>query len=138
MSFLSFHKAGILALAMFTATLTTKAQSVGIGTATPAASAQLEVSSTNKGMLIPRVSTAQMNAIASPANGLLVYNADSAAFAYRAGSAWVFVKGNATAANGWTIVGNAGTNPANNFIGTTDNQPVVVRQNNQRAGLLAG
>ncbi|WP_201981567.1 tail fiber domain-containing protein [Hymenobacter rubidus] len=47
--------------------------SVGIGT-TPAASAALEVSSTTKGLLPPRLSTAQRNAIASPATGLVVYN----------------------------------------------------------------
>jgi trimeric autotransporter adhesin len=33
----------------------------------------------------------------------------------------------------WTLAGNAGTNPAENFIGTTDNQPLVLRVNNQRA-----
>jgi hypothetical protein len=113
-------------------------QSVGIGTNTPNASAQLDVSATNKGILVPRVTHAQMLAIASPANGLLVYNTDSACFAYRNASAWVFVKGNATASNDWSIKGNAGTDTAIHFIGTTDNQPVVVRQNNVRAGLLTG
>jgi hypothetical protein len=112
--------------------------SVGIGTATPAASAQLDVTSTTKGVLVPRVTTAQMNAIASPVTGLLVYNTTASAFAYRTESGWVFLTGNANAGAGWSTLGNAGTNPANNFIGTTDNQPVVVRQNNQRAGLLAG
>jgi hypothetical protein len=34
---------------------------------------------------------------------------------------------------GWSLTGNAGTNPAVNFIGTTDNQPLVLRVNNQRA-----
>jgi hypothetical protein len=33
----------------------------------------------------------------------------------------------------WLITGNAGTNPNNNFLGTTDNQPLAVRVNNQRA-----
>ncbi len=137
MAFLSFRRAVILALAMYFTTFTAQAQSVGIGTATPAESAQLEVSSTTKGVLVPRVTTAQMNAIASPANGLLVYNTDSAAFAYRAGSEWAYLRANNTLGNvTWSLNGNAGTNPANNFIGTTDNQPVVIRQNNTRAGLL--
>jgi hypothetical protein len=50
---------------------------VGIGTATPAASAQLEVNSTNKGFLPPRVPLVDINdasTIASPAAGLVVYN----------------------------------------------------------------
>jgi hypothetical protein len=54
------------------------AQGVGIGTGTtaPAASAMLEVASTTKGLLIPRLTTAQRTAISSPAQGLLVYQTD--------------------------------------------------------------
>ena len=60
---------------------------VGIGTATPAASAQLDVSSTNKGFLPPRMSAAQRIAISSPAEGLLVYqtNAPVGFYFYKAG-----------------------------------------------------
>lgn len=53
------------------------AQSVGIGTATPDASARLEVSSSNQGVLIPRVSLSSptdATTIANPATSLLVYN----------------------------------------------------------------
>jgi len=58
------------------------AQSVGIGTATPNASAQLDVSSTSKGLLAPRMTQAQRNAILSPAPGLLVYQTDLVAGYY--------------------------------------------------------
>ena len=57
-------------------TVTTQAQ-VGIGTITPAASAQLDISSTSKGLLIPRVAltgTTDAVTISSPAVSLLVYN----------------------------------------------------------------
>lgn len=111
-------------------------QSVGVGTSTPNASAQLDVTATNKGMLVPRVTNTQMLAIASPANGLLVYNTDSSAFAYRNATAWVFLKGNGTASNDWSTLGNAGTNAAANFIGTTDNADLIFKRNNQRAGLI--
>jgi hypothetical protein len=47
--------------------------SVGIGTTTPNASAQLDVTSTTKGLLIPRMTSTQRVAIASPVPGLLVY-----------------------------------------------------------------
>jgi uncharacterized protein (TIGR02145 family) len=52
------------------------AQNVGIGTNTPNASALLEVSSTSKGFLSPRMTAAQRTAIFSPVNGLLVYQTD--------------------------------------------------------------
>ena len=49
----------------------------GIGTTTPDASAKLEISSTSKGLLAPRMTLAQKSAIVSPANGLLVYQTDA-------------------------------------------------------------
>lgn len=47
---------------------------VAVGSATPAASAQLDVASTTKGFLPPRLTTAQRDAIAAPADGLTIYN----------------------------------------------------------------
>ncbi|SDX71522.1 hypothetical protein SAMN05444411_108117 [Lutibacter oricola] len=47
---------------------------VGVGTTTPDASSMLDVQSTTKGMLIPRMTTTQREAISSPANGLLVFD----------------------------------------------------------------
>lgn len=49
---------------------------VGIGTTTPDASSILHIESTDKGVLVPRLTNAQINAITNPANGLLVYNTD--------------------------------------------------------------
>ena len=51
--------------------------SVGIGTTTPDPSAKLDVRSTNKGLLIPRLTQAQRNGIASPATGLLIYQTNN-------------------------------------------------------------
>ena len=61
---------------------------VGIGTATPDASAKLDVSSTTQGFLPPRMTTVQRNAIASPANGLTIYNTTINAFQVYNGTAW--------------------------------------------------
>jgi hypothetical protein len=80
-------------LAISLSIYSSKAQSIGIGTATPHASAQLDVSSTNKGLLAPRMTTAQRNAIASPTKGLLVYDTDLNGLYHYNGSAWAPVAG---------------------------------------------
>src|SRR6185436_15252508 len=38
--------------------------------------------------------------------------------------------------SGWSLTGNSGINPANNFIGTTNQQPLIMRVNNVRSGYL--
>ena len=58
--------------ALLCATTLTQAQ-VGIGTNTPNASSQLDVSSTSKGFLPPRMTAAQRNAISTPVAGLMVW-----------------------------------------------------------------
>jgi len=66
-----------------------KAQNVGIGTTTPDTSAQLDVNSTSKGFLTPRITAAQRKAILSPANGLLVYQTDyPSGFYFFKGGVW--------------------------------------------------
>jgi len=54
-----------------------KGQNVGIGTSTPHSSARLHIESTNSGLLIPRMTTTQRDAIATPAHGLLIFNTTS-------------------------------------------------------------
>ncbi|PIE48973.1 MAG: hypothetical protein CSA39_04970 [Flavobacteriales bacterium] len=66
----------------------TEAQ-VGIGTTTPDASAALDITATDKGLLIPRMTTAQKNAIANAATGLMVYDTDEQKVYTYNGSAWV-------------------------------------------------
>ena len=111
-------------------------QSFSINTdgSTANASAILDIKSTAKGMLVPRMSKTEKNAIPSPATGLLVFqNApDSIGFHYYNGTAWVWLEvlGNAA----WKTTGNAGTDTAINFIGTTDNMPLRFKQNGQYMG----
>ncbi len=61
---------------------------VGIGTLSPDASSMLDVSSTSKGMLTPRMTSAQRLAISSPANGLLVYDTTESVFYFYNSSQW--------------------------------------------------
>jgi hypothetical protein len=63
-------------------------QNVGIGTITPNGSAQLDITSTTRGMLLPRMTDSEKNAIVSPAHGLLVFNTNTNSFQYYNGTAW--------------------------------------------------
>jgi hypothetical protein len=62
------------------------------------ASAMFEVKSTEKGMLVPRMSTAQRTGITSPATGLIVYDTGTQSFWFRNITVWVEIRsGNITA-----------------------------------------
>lgn len=74
---------------LITVSQTVSAQSVGIGTSSPNASAQLDVSSNTKGMLIPRMTEAEKTAIASPAQGLMIFNITTNSFQYYNGVSWI-------------------------------------------------
>jgi len=115
------------------------AQNVGIGTATPNASAKLEINDPNRGLLINQVALVDVTngvaPVSAPATGLLVYNTNAGivggsgtGFYYWNGALWVRLLTGAS--NDWTLTGNAGTNPVTNFVGTTDAQDFVVRTNN--------
>ena len=107
---------------------------VGIGTTTPSLTALLELSSTSAGILIPRLTQTERDAISSPAQWLLIFNTTAQQFEYWNGSQWIpLVSGNALTSSSWSLTGNAGTVPATNFLGTTDNQPLVIRTNNTEA-----
>lgn len=64
-------------------------QNVGIGTTTPNNSAILDLTSNDRGILIPRMTTAQRLAISLPATGLLVYDSSLNQFWYYNGTLWV-------------------------------------------------
>jgi hypothetical protein len=69
--------------------LTTSTDFVGIGTASPAATSALDITSTTKGILIPRMTTAQRDAITTPATGLQIYNTDCKSLNYYTGTCWI-------------------------------------------------
>ncbi len=59
---------------------------VGIGTLSPDASAILDLTSTTKGLLLPRMTTTQRDAISSPATGLIIYNTTNSRYEYNSGT----------------------------------------------------
>ncbi|MDB9781902.1 DUF1566 domain-containing protein [Winogradskyella sp.] len=76
-------------IAVLVLTATTYAQ-VGIGTTIPDASAALDIASTTKGLLIPRMTNAQRKAISNPAAGLQVFvtDFDGGTFLFYNGTGW--------------------------------------------------
>lgn len=111
-------------------------QNVGIGTNTPHPSAQLEISSPHQGFLLPRMTDGALFSISQPAHGLMVYdstvNSLMVNFGTPARPDWENIALN----NGWNLTGNLGTDPFNQFIGTTTNTNFGLLMNGQRSGLI--
>ena len=100
--------------------------SIGIGTDYPHPSSIMDIVSTEKGVLLPRMTSAQKNAIPVPAQGLLIYQTDaSEGFWYFDGGVWREISD-----SGWLLEGNSGTVSGTDFIGTTDAQDLDIRTNN--------
>ena len=66
---------------------------VGIGTTSPNASAKLDITSTTQGLLPPRMTALQRNAISTPAAGLMIWNATDVELQVYNGSLWVNMNG---------------------------------------------
>lgn len=104
---------------------------IGIGTTTPDASAALDITNSTKGVLIPRMTENERDAISTPATGLLIYQTDNSPnFYHYNGFGWIPFGGGGS---GWDILGNSGTNPVANMLGTTDVQDLVIATNNTEA-----
>lgn len=96
---------------------------VGIGTTTPDASSILDIESTTAGMLTPRMTQTQRDAIASPATGLLIYQTDNTTgFYYFNGTIWTPFGG---VDNDWTISGNDLYNANTGNVGVGNTAPTA-------------
>ncbi len=129
-------------------------ENVGIGTTTPDNSALLELFSTSRGLLVPRMTTVQRDAIVSPATGLLIYNLDNQRFEYYNGSQWIAVISSVatipfnlistgtnttatmTVGSGASILLGGGTNESNVFKGTGSTTDAVDLATSEVAGVL--
>jgi hypothetical protein len=131
-----------------------RAQGVGIGTGStaPAATAMLEVASTSKGLLIPRLTATQRTAIGSPARGLLVYQTDGTqpGFYYNTSATatanWLWLPdkasagdnlGNGTATSPVKLNGNTLSNNGTGGISIVDAGHVTITGNGSVSGALA-
>src|SRR6266404_8349655 len=95
----------LLSYSLFLISYLSFSQNVGIGTTTPAASAALDITSSNKGMLIPRMNATQRNAIVSPAKGLMVFDNKYNSCWYYTGADWKQVGGNFFNSDSSMIIG---------------------------------
>lgn len=81
---LNFTNPGVVDLV----TMDFNQNNVGIGAVIPDASAALEVASTTQGLLLPRMTTQQRDAIENPADGLLIFNVTSGCLNYYFEGTW--------------------------------------------------
>lgn len=93
---------------------------IGIGTTRPDRSSILDVTSSDKGFLLPRMSTLQRDAIVKPAEGLIIYNLDEGCIQINSGSSsspdWACIGTSSSApSSSATVVNNC---DANGFEGT--------------------
>lgn len=84
-----FKIVAVLTALIFTTKGFSQSVSINNNAAIADTSAMLDVSSTTKGLLIPRMSAQQKNAIVTPATGLLIYQTDGdTGFYYFNGTSW--------------------------------------------------
>lgn len=128
----------LLSIAFMFGKIELTAQNMSIsetGNTPPDASAMLDIQSTKRGLLIPRLTEAQknnfnVNCSCTPAAGLLIYQTDGATpgYYFYNGTGWTALLSGS--GSGWMKTGDGGTNPATNFIGTTDAVDWIVKTNN--------
>jgi len=119
---------------------------VGVNTTSPDPSSILDVSATNKGMLLPRVAlsgTGDTSTISAPAISLLVYNTATTfdltpGFYFWNGNTWNAILsesgGSGSGSDGWALTGN--TVEGDKYLGTTNYSALKFKVNNSKIALF--
>ena len=130
----------LILLAIFT-TFATMAQSVGINAdgSTADASAMLDVSSTTKGFLPPRMTTTERNAIGTPATGLVIFNTTTNGLEFKSSTGWTSLTSGTITASALAVSGDVAVN-TNKFTVTaaTGNTAIAGTLDVTGASTLAG
>jgi hypothetical protein len=129
-----------LLAALAVGVLKSYAQSIAINNdgSKPDPNAIVDVKSTTKGVLLPRMTTAERHAIPNT-KGLLLYDTDDSLYFYNDGASWQsFFTASLFKKNGeaWLLTGNSQTKDKTNFVGTKDDVPLNFRVNNQPSGRI--
>jgi hypothetical protein len=105
---------------------------VGVNTTAPDGASIVDIQSSDKGLLIPRLNITDLSTIAPVVGGstesLLAYNTNATTgkgYYYWDGTEWVQVSG-----SDWKLRGNSGTDATVDFVGTLDNESLTFRTNN--------
>jgi uncharacterized protein (TIGR02145 family) len=83
--------AAVFIIALFITTSSNAQVGIGVSTSDRNPSAQLDVFSTTKGLLPPRMTTTQRDAIVSPASGLVIFNTTTNSLEYKSSTGWVLL-----------------------------------------------
>jgi hypothetical protein len=102
----------------------------------PNASAMLDVSSTTKGLLPPRMTSAQRTAIPTPADGLIVFDTDTKTLWNRQSGVWVNLLAGGGGSGPWNLSGNSVFVNGNNRVGINTNNPSADLEIQGGGGLL--
>jgi hypothetical protein len=133
------------------------AYSAQVGIQTPTPTSTLDIAAKNPtgtatsvdGIIIPRVDRQRAQSMTAVPVSTLIYindistgtaagtteDVNSVGFYHFDGTKWIALI-TTSSNNDWHTIGNAGTNPTSNFVGTTDNQNLVFKRNNVNSGLL--
>ena len=107
---------------------------VGINTTTP--QAIFDVVSTSSGVLIPRMTTTQRNAIVTPINSMLIYNSTTNQFEYYKFGSWISLTDSTTVSNLQTVTDSGATTTNNITIqGGEDDGVVTLFKNDETANV---
>jgi hypothetical protein len=98
-------------------------QNVGIGTTAPNTSAMLDVQSTNKGLLPPRMTTIQRDAIVNPSSGLIIFNTTTQSIQFFTDYGWSNIKFSIPGSN--SLLGGNQLESVNSIEKTTDGGYIV-------------
>lgn len=124
-----FLRAGMLALLSGLFTVAHAQLKVGDNPGTINKASVLELESPRQGLLLTRITDTTLAPLPTAPDGMIIYLTTDQSLRVRSNGAWVRLSSVAEAAANWSLKGNGLTDPATNYIGTSDLQGLSLRTN---------
>ncbi|MFY0253620.1 hypothetical protein ACDQ55_06650 [Chitinophaga sp. 30R24] len=119
----------LIVILLLTAPVAFAQLKIGDNPATINKASILELESLRQGLLLPRITDTTLSPLNTAPDGMIIYFTGNQSLLVRRGGYWAKLVDSLTASNNsWQLQGNAGTN-TNNYLGTSDNQPLSIRTN---------